>query len=408
MNSWFNSVSSRARETFNQAEEGAHNAISKAKEAVTSVTRRAEPPPLPEPSKAMDEQFVADVTAMVNAQNVAAHVPDAVLGPLGPLLNSTPEDLLRKIPQYIPGVNQPGSLAERARPYVMGAGGLVTGVATGQLGPEGAMVQQAIDATVDRYGTKDDKFAFGVGQAGSAAVLTVEGLAEIGGGGAGEVTSGGTATAAAVPVMAHGVATLGVATAHAVGAVNLIVHGLVSTGSPATGSAPATEPSKSAEAEAPVKASSPTTGPSKADVVKPSRSPDANAVPRGHRATFNSRDDAEKIRGITRENEAADTLAKNGYDVEQRPQVPGRKKPDYKIEGEIFDCHAPKTETNTRSVYSHIKQKVDNKQADRIVLNLDDWGGNVESMRKQLTDYPIKGLKEVKIVRSGSVVDLYP
>ncbi|MCL2779661.1 MAG: hypothetical protein FWD73_16850, partial [Polyangiaceae bacterium] len=68
MSSWYDAVSSRARATFNQAEGGAHNAISKAKEAVTSVTRRAEPPPLPEPSKAMDEQFGADVTALANAQ----------------------------------------------------------------------------------------------------------------------------------------------------------------------------------------------------------------------------------------------------------------------------------------------------------------------------------------------------
>ncbi|MCL2779875.1 MAG: hypothetical protein FWD73_17930, partial [Polyangiaceae bacterium] len=68
MSNWYDAVSSRARTTFNQAEEGAHNAISKAKEAVASVTRRAEPPPLPEPSKAMDEQFGADVTAMANAQ----------------------------------------------------------------------------------------------------------------------------------------------------------------------------------------------------------------------------------------------------------------------------------------------------------------------------------------------------
>ncbi|MCL2776488.1 MAG: hypothetical protein FWD73_00690, partial [Polyangiaceae bacterium] len=170
----------------------------------------------------------------------------------------------------------------------------------------------------------------------------------------------------------------------------------------------ATEPSKSPEAEAPVKASSPAAGPSKADVVKPSRSPDPNAVPRGPRAKFNPRDDAEKIRGITRENEAADVLAKNGYDVEQSPKVPGDKKPDYRIEGEIFDCHSPKAETNTRSVYTHIKKKVDESQAKRVVLNLDDWGGNMRDLKKNLIDYPINGLKEVKVVKGGAVVDLYP
>ena len=32
-----------------------------------------------------------------------------------------------------------------------------------------------------------------------------------------------------------------------------------------------------------------------------------------------------------RENEAADTLSKIGYHVEQNPAVPGSKKPDYRI-----------------------------------------------------------------------------
>ncbi|MCL2779878.1 MAG: hypothetical protein FWD73_17945, partial [Polyangiaceae bacterium] len=170
----------------------------------------------------------------------------------------------------------------------------------------------------------------------------------------------------------------------------------------------ATEPSKSPEAEAPVKASSPAAGPSKADVVKPSRSPDPNAVPRGHKTQIGPKEDPDVKRSLTRENEAADTLAKNGYDIEQNPQVPGTKKPDYRIEGKIFDCYAPDTGTDVLNVYSKVAKKVHKSQADRIVLNLDDWGGHVENMRKQLVDYPIDGLKEVKIVKNGSVVDLYP
>ncbi|MCL2779375.1 MAG: hypothetical protein FWD73_15380, partial [Polyangiaceae bacterium] len=41
MSNWYDAVSSRARETFNQAEEGAHNAISKVKEEASAVASKA-------------------------------------------------------------------------------------------------------------------------------------------------------------------------------------------------------------------------------------------------------------------------------------------------------------------------------------------------------------------------------
>ncbi len=39
---------------------------------------------------------------------------------------------------------------EQARPYVMVAGGFVSGVVTGKLGPAGAIAQRLADAAVDR------------------------------------------------------------------------------------------------------------------------------------------------------------------------------------------------------------------------------------------------------------------
>lgn len=43
-----------------------------------------------------------------------------------------------------------------------------------------------------------------------------------------------------------------------------------------------------------------------------------------------------------------------------------------------------------------------------MVLNLDDWKGDVDALIKQLNDYPIEGLKEVIIVYDGSVQSIYP
>ena len=43
-----------------------------------------------------------------------------------------------------------------------------------------------------------------------------------------------------------------------------------------------------------------------------------------------------------------------------------------------------------------------------MVLNLDDWKGDVDALIKQLNDYPIEGLNEVIIVYDGSVQSIYP
>ena len=245
----------------------------------------------------------------------------------------------------------------------------------------------------------------------AASVVTgAVGLTAIAGGAASEVVSGGAASEVAVPLMSVGAQTMTVAAAEALGA-----HILMSKGAPpvkkvspngADAKAPETAPEQAKKP--PVPEANPAAGSARPVTVKPSKSPDPNAVPRGPRAKFNSKDDAETVRGAIRENEAADTLAKNGYDVEQKPKVPGLKKPDYRIEGEIFDCYAPKQGAKVRHIGDTITDKVNKQQADRIILNLDDWGGNVEDIRKQLTDYPVNGLKEVKIVKGGSVVDFYP
>lgn len=50
----------------------------------------------------------------------------------------------------------------------------------------------------------------------------------------------------------------------------------------------------------------------------------------------------ENIRSLNRENESAKILSKSGFNVEQNPTVFGDKKPDYRINGEIFDNYAPK------------------------------------------------------------------
>ena len=116
-------------------------------------------------------------------------------------------------------------------------------------------------------------------------------------------------------------------------------------------------------------------------------------------------DDATRT-SLMRENEAADVLARKGYDIEQNPNIPNtNKNPDYKIEGEIFDCYSPyNSNKSVRNIWSEVKGKVDAGQTERVVLNLKNWDGDLSSLQKQFTDYPVQNLKEVMIIDKNDLI----
>jgi hypothetical protein len=151
---------------------------------------------------------------------------------------------------------------------------------------------------------------------------------------------------------------------------------------------------------------SPTTG---AGRTKPSGTPDANATPGGHSTSISKNADPETVRALTRENESAEILSRNGYKVEQNPNVPNTtRNPDYRVEGEVFDCYAPATD-KPRGIADAIEKKVKKGQADRIVLNLSDSAVDPAALNAQLHDWPIEGLKEVTVIdKMGNVLHFYP
>ncbi|OXA72595.1 hypothetical protein B0A56_13720 [Flavobacterium columnare NBRC 100251 = ATCC 23463] len=116
-------------------------------------------------------------------------------------------------------------------------------------------------------------------------------------------------------------------------------------------------------------------------------------------------DDATKT-SLIRENEAADILAKKGYDIEQNPNISNTtKNPDYKIEGEIFDCYSPyNSSKSVRNIWTEVKSKIDAKQTERVVINLKNWDGEISNLQKQFTDYPVENLKELMIIDKNNVV----
>ncbi len=145
------------------------------------------------------------------------------------------------------------------------------------------------------------------------------------------------------------------------------------------------------------------------DRTKPSQEPNPDAQPRGKPESLSKNDDAETIRAKGREVHSADTLAKQGYDVEQGPgTLPNGRNPDFRIEGKIFDNYAP-TSDKPRSIYDAIQKKVKKAQTDRAVVNLGDSDVDLGALRSQFHSWPMGGLKEVIVIdRAGNIVHLYP
>jgi hypothetical protein len=147
----------------------------------------------------------------------------------------------------------------------------------------------------------------------------------------------------------------------------------------------------------------------KVDRTKPSGQADPDAKPRGRPESLSKNDNPTTIRAKGREVHSAETLAKQGYDVEQRPgTLPNGRNPDFRIEGKVFDNYAP-TASKPRSIWSAVKEKVENDQTDRVVVNLGDSDADLGALRSQFNDWPVSNLKEVMVIdRAGNIVHLYP
>ncbi len=112
----------------------------------------------------------------------------------------------------------------------------------------------------------------------------------------------------------------------------------------------------------------------------------------------------ENIRSLNRENESAQILSQSGFHVEQNPYVPGRKDPDYRINGEIFDNYAPSS-SSVRNIWSGVKEKIDSGQTKNVVINMSDTNVSIPALQQQLSKWPIMGLNKVIIIdKSGNVV----
>ncbi len=116
----------------------------------------------------------------------------------------------------------------------------------------------------------------------------------------------------------------------------------------------------------------------------------------------------------------AELLAKNGYQVEYRPKVETftermrylwldpKKKPDFRIEGEIFDGYSPNKNTDVVNILKVIEKKTVDRQARRVLPNLDDSKLAAADIAKELRTNKIKFPDEIITVKNGKIVKVYP
>jgi len=91
----------------------------------------------------------------------------------------------------------------------------------------------------------------------------------------------------------------------------------------------------------------------------------------------------------------------------------GRCPPYDWIEGRLFDNYAPsmilRKLRRARNIWDSIRrEKIVAEQAGRIILNLDDSDVTLANLKQQFNDWPMPGLKEVIVVRSGRVIPFWP
>lgn len=131
--------------------------------------------------------------------------------------------------------------------------------------------------------------------------------------------------------------------------------------------------------------------------------PNIVAVQPGDPTPINPNSDEATQRGHRRENESAQILGQNGFDIIQNPAVDGPKNPDYLVNGEVYDHYAPSTSI-PRNIWHTVKGKVENEQAANIVIGLQDSDVDEDALRQQFENWPIEGLGDVIIIRSDGTI----
>jgi hypothetical protein len=145
-------------------------------------------------------------------------------------------------------------------------------------------------------------------------------------------------------------------------------------------------------------------------------------APTGRAKRIEPGEDDNVRRSLEMENSGAVVLADRAYRIQQSPSAADvararlesgdvgdtNKEPDYLLEGRVFDCYSPVNPAkNARGIHSEAKKKVEEGQTQRVVVNLESWRGDMSALEKQFAEWPVPGLKEVKVItQDGDIVQI--
>ncbi|MBS5956118.1 MAG: hypothetical protein KIC73_04290 [Clostridiales bacterium] len=81
------------------------------------------------------------------------------------------------------------------------------------------------------------------------------------------------------------------------------------------------------------------------------------------------------------------------------------------IENKVYDSYAPKAETSTKTIVRELSGKTKN-QAPNIVLNLDDYAGNIDELitmikQKATPSGDLKRLEDLKIIKDEKIINIF-
>jgi hypothetical protein len=156
-------------------------------------------------------------------------------------------------------------------------------------------------------------------------------------------------------------------------------------------------------------------------VTHPTGTP--GGAPEGPPTRIRPDEDDDVRRSLERENSGAVLLADRGHQVRQNPSADdiararqatgdsGRpeSRPDYLLDGRVFDCYSPSQHKGVRGIWTEVGKKIRAEQTQRVVVNLEDWGGSLPDLRRQFAGWPMERLKELKVITpEGDIVQIIP
>ena len=133
---------------------------------------------------------------------------------------------------------------------------------------------------------------------------------------------------------------------------------------------------------------------------------------RGNPEHVDRRATADKQLKVGRQNDSADYLAEEGFEIRHNQDpLPNGKEPDYFMEGNYWD-HLNPTSNNADQIRKGIRKKADpdpqKRQADRVVVRLDDSSVTTDELINLLQRRPISELQEAIIIENGSFTMFVP